>query len=132
MTRSRAGDSTGIRSRYWPSWASPNNPDSTLLPRGFELAENDPTGAKASFGELTPCEFPESTYFPRRRSYMWVMAVSGTRIVEHSVLTPLPVRSALPGCRHLAQRGNVTQTVLYFRYCIEAQNRPRFSEDAHC
>src|SRR3712207_8926948 len=42
-------------SRCWSSWASPNNPGSSFLRRGFESAENDPTGAKASFGELTPC-----------------------------------------------------------------------------
>jgi hypothetical protein len=53
------------------------------------------------------------------------MPISGTHIAEHSVLTPLPIRSALPGCRPLAQRGNVTQIVLYFRYCIELQDSLR-------
>jgi hypothetical protein len=53
----------------------------------------------------------------------WVMPISGTRKVEHSVLTPLPVRSALPDCRHPALHENVTQTVLYFRYCIESLYR---------
>lgn len=50
---------------------------------------------------------------------MWVMPISGTRIAEHSVLTPLPVRSVLLLRYHLAQRGNVTQNVLYFRYCVD-------------
>jgi hypothetical protein len=64
MARSYAIGATRISSRCWPSWTSPNNPDSSCLPRGFELAENDPTGAKASFGELTPCEFPRAPTFP--------------------------------------------------------------------
>jgi predicted ester cyclase len=41
----------------------PEQPGLFLSPGGFESAENDPTGAKASFGELTPCEFAGTPAF---------------------------------------------------------------------
>ena len=62
---------------------------------------------------------------------MWVIPISGTRILEHSVLTPLPARSALPGCRHLAPRGIGPQTVLCIGSCIELQSYLRPSEEAN-
>jgi hypothetical protein len=53
----------GTTYRCWSSWALPNNPGSSFLRRGLESAENDPNEAKASFGELTPCEFAGTPAF---------------------------------------------------------------------